>query len=236
MEREIFQLIYKNDKNKNRLRIIGKSFYNYFKKNRIKGYFLYKKRKFILKDIINKKNIKNNEIKIDIIFNEKIDNKSCMFKNCTELKEFHQVDKSEFYKYSEITNISLEETEENLLDLYNEEEVNSSLNKKFYYQSFISDSSIQEKLDSSILDASFILKQNFNTNIPKKYAKLSGMFQNCTSLTNTVLLQIFFTNQNFFYKYDSLFYFIFLKILNKRWVKEILNKVYLVYLIGIQVM
>ena len=65
---EIYKLLYKVDKNK------------------FNGYFIYKNKKIRLTDRIKTENIKEEEeLKIYLVFHKSVNNKFCMFMNCTSL-------------------------------------------------------------------------------------------------------------------------------------------------------
>ena len=55
MEIEVYELIYKNEKDNEDIRLLGKDFY---KRNKSYGYIIYKNKKFKLQEKINTKLIK----------------------------------------------------------------------------------------------------------------------------------------------------------------------------------
>ena len=79
---EIYKLLYKVDKNKSHIRLLGKIFLN---KNKFNGYFIYKNKKIRLTDRIKTENNKEEELKIYLVFHKSVNNKFCMFMNCTSL-------------------------------------------------------------------------------------------------------------------------------------------------------
>ena len=83
MEEEIYELIYKIDKKNKYLRILGEKFYI---RNKLSGYFIFKNKKYPLKDKIIIKNIKENEIKIYLIFIKVVLDKSYMFSDSNLVK------------------------------------------------------------------------------------------------------------------------------------------------------
>ena len=88
MENEIYKLIYKIDQKIPYIRLLGKQFVN---RNKNLGYFIYKNKKYPLLETVETKKIqKENEIKIDLFFFQKIYNKSCMFKDCKTLIKVSQ--------------------------------------------------------------------------------------------------------------------------------------------------
>ena len=104
METEIYKMIYitKIDKKLNNeidnsnqnnkeimknenIRILG---YNFVKNNINKAHLIINNKKFNLKEYINNQEIKKDIIKIKMILNKGLSNRSYMFENCKELKEF----------------------------------------------------------------------------------------------------------------------------------------------------
>ena len=88
MESEIYELVYKIEKDKNDIRLLGNEF---FIRNKYRGIIVYKSRKYKLieKIPIEKiKNINDKYLKIKMIFHNRIYNKSFMFKNCVSLISF----------------------------------------------------------------------------------------------------------------------------------------------------
>ena len=114
MEIERYELIYKNDKSKSHIRLLGEEF---FQRNKTFGNFIYKNKKFRLLEKIETKNIKEDELKFDIIFYKIIYNKSYMFENCETLLKISEFNKEEKQNYSQIINIY--EEEESLFDYIN---------------------------------------------------------------------------------------------------------------------
>ena len=82
---EKYELIYKIEEGKDNIRLLGEEF---FKKNKASGYFIFNNIGFKLKDKIRIKNIKQNELKIEIRFWKEIYDKSYMFKDCESLIKF----------------------------------------------------------------------------------------------------------------------------------------------------
>ena len=73
---EIYKLLYKNEKDKKYTRILGEDF---FKRNKITGYFIYNNIKYKLKEKIVIKNLNEDEIKIEMRFFKIIYNKNFQF-------------------------------------------------------------------------------------------------------------------------------------------------------------
>jgi len=85
MEKEIYRIIYKVDRNKEQIRIL---YTDFVKNNKNKGKLIIKNIKYNYKDFIKINGIKSNNIKIKMIFSHDICNASYMFKNCSSLLEF----------------------------------------------------------------------------------------------------------------------------------------------------
>ena len=79
---EKFKLAYKIEKDKSSIRLFGENFY---KKNKLYGYCIYENKVDILKEFFETKNLKGNILKIKVIFNRIINDKSFMFENCESL-------------------------------------------------------------------------------------------------------------------------------------------------------
>ena len=95
MDIEAYKLIYKIDKNKDHIKLLGKEFVD---RHKMLGYFIYKNKKYSLIENIETKNIKDkNEFKINLFFYKKIYNKSCMFRNCDALLKVSQPNIKEKY-------------------------------------------------------------------------------------------------------------------------------------------
>ena len=110
---EQYDLVYKNEKNKNYIRLLGEDF---FKRNEVSGYFIYKNVKYKLKDKLETKSIKESQINIKLRFFKLIYNKSLMFKDCDSLIKF-SIPKIKYVEQS--SNIlKIFEEEENLIDQY----------------------------------------------------------------------------------------------------------------------
>jgi len=82
MEIEVYKMIYKMEKDKYNLRILGEVFKN---NNKNKAKIIINNKKYPLNDVLSIENIRQN--KILMILSKNIYNKSCMFKNC-ELLEY----------------------------------------------------------------------------------------------------------------------------------------------------
>ena len=66
MEREIYELLYRINRNERYLQLLGDDFYK--RRNKIFGYFIYNKIKVKLVNKIEIKNIKEEELKLKLIF------------------------------------------------------------------------------------------------------------------------------------------------------------------------
>ena len=85
MEVELYKMTYKKRNNSNELKILGEEF---VKHNKNKGFLIIdnKKKKLNSKYDISKNNF--SQIKIQMVLNRNIFNKSCIFKNCESLESF----------------------------------------------------------------------------------------------------------------------------------------------------
>ena len=114
MENEIYKLIYKIDQKIPYIRLLGKQFVN---RNKNLGYFIYKNKKYPLLETVETKKIqKENELKIDLFFFQKIYNKSCMFKDCKTLIKVSQPNIKENQSSSYI-HLNLEKDENLFYDI-----------------------------------------------------------------------------------------------------------------------
>ena len=117
MEEESYKMIYKSKKSKkDPLKIIGNNFY---RQNRNKAKLIINNKKYSLKEYID--NIKGEEIKIKMILNKNISNKSYMFKDCDSLIEFsitnnilEFIDIDEYHYQNNYSNIEYNEIKETL--------------------------------------------------------------------------------------------------------------------------
>ena len=99
MDIESYKLIYKIDKKKDHIRLLGTEFVN---RHKMLGYFIYKNKKYSLIDTIETKNIQDeNELKINLFFYQKIYNKICMFRYCDNLLKVSQSNiKEKYFSFS----------------------------------------------------------------------------------------------------------------------------------------
>ena len=104
-----YTLIYKIIKVKNNLTLLG---HNFVKNNKNRGKIIYNNKKFSIKEIFQIKNIKEKEIKLGLILNKNISNKSFMFKDCKYLLEI-KTKNDIFYDANEANNILNENEKEN---------------------------------------------------------------------------------------------------------------------------
>ena len=126
---EKYELVYKIDKNSSHLKLLGEQF---CKKNKLLGHFILKNKKFSLIDKIETKNIMEEELRLVLIFYEKIYDKSFMFADCTSLLKFSDKNNEVKEYNTEIIQIN-EEEEDNLFDYYN----NNDDSEKVSIQSFV---------------------------------------------------------------------------------------------------
>ena len=155
------------------LRILG----NYFvRKNKNKGRLIIYNKKSNLKDIIQIDDIKENILKIKMILNKNIYNKSYMFENSTSLLQVSL--------FNDLSNIYYEQFEEYEND-DSSIEIDDS-DKEIFEDSFsyendcISDLSKVE--EEQIGNSTIIYMEKKLEYSQKNYAVLNGMFHNCESL------------------------------------------------------
>ena len=120
---EKYELLYRVDKTKSHLRLLGGEF---VEKNRLFGRFIYKSKKIPLIEKIGTQKIKSEELKINLIFYNIIFNKRFMFEDCEALLQVSIPNEKDDIKYSEIIDNSREN--ENYFDLYEENEEKNSEN------------------------------------------------------------------------------------------------------------
>ena len=177
---EKYELVYKIEKNKNPLRLIGKEF---FQRNKGFGNFIYQNKRYKLQDTIDITNFTETEIKFDLIFYKIIYDKSGMFKDCTSLLKCLIPDEQNKISYSKIINIP--EEEGNLFDIY--DNTNYSENPLYKTLTNMDSISISSISENSQLDSNSTFMKNYNnlnfiSNKESKSFILTGMFHNCSSL------------------------------------------------------
>ena len=111
---EKYQLIYKIDKNKSSIRLLGEIF---FRRNRTSGYFIINNRSIPLSEKLDTKNIKKGELKVYLIFHNIINNKSHMFEDCKDFLYFYEYKPEINHNFPSIINY-YETEEDNLFNLY----------------------------------------------------------------------------------------------------------------------
>ena len=82
---ERFKLVYLLDNNINKIRLVGKEFYERAKALGIFGYIIFKNKVQKLKEVFPTKNLKGDKLEIKLIFHRLINDKSNMFENCQSL-------------------------------------------------------------------------------------------------------------------------------------------------------
>ena len=183
MDAEKYKLIYIVNKKQRYLRLLGEEFFN---KNKNSGYFIYKNKKYPLIDKVEQKNIKGDELKIDIIFYKKIYNKSFMFQDCEFLLKMLEPNQEDNINNFQITKYN--EEEENLFDYYDNDKISEntllqSLNEidSFSYSTISSKMKSQRSSRNSIISKINYYLKSISTQ-DHKMIILSGMFLNCSSL------------------------------------------------------
>ena len=179
---EKYELVYKIEKNKNPLRLIGKEF---FQRNKGFGNFIYQNKRYKLQETVDIKNFKEIEIKIELIFYKIIYDKSGMFKDCESLLKCLIPDEQNKINYSKLINIP--EEKGNLLDIYD----NADYSENTLYKTLVNMESISicsEISENSQRDSCLsTFKKNYNnlnfiSNKGETSFILTGMFHNCLSL------------------------------------------------------
>jgi len=151
------------------------------------GHFIYNNKKFRLKEIIETKNLKNDNLKIEIIFYKIIYNKSFMFKDCESLLKFSDFNCLKNQDYSQISEIiNAPEEEENLFDFFEENKIseNTLYQNIEDIESFDNFSQISKKQqkESDISTISNIYNQLRLIPDINNFLNLSNMFYNCSNL------------------------------------------------------
>ena len=180
-------MIYKIEKNKTHLRILGKEF---VENNGNKGFLIINNKKFRLKEI---EEIKKR--KIILMINKNIYNKSCMFKNCNLLESFSKILSDE-----DIENVN--KLEKKIDDEYYShitKEIVKEEDSSDYYMGVKNNSTISNisQRDDSINNSEkskliYIYKKL--TNSTKNFILLNEMFSNCESLLSLPDISKFETN------------------------------------------
>ena len=170
---ERYELVYKIDKNKSHIRILGEDFY---KRNKISGFYIFKNIGYKLREKLEIKNIEESEIKIEIRFFMEIFNKSYMFKDCESLIKFSIPTE----KIKEQKSPSIEKYEddvENLIDLYMEDNTaNDNLFKNLENFDTLSGFSTIEKSYKYSEKSTIENVINKLKVIPDEVLNLTGMF------------------------------------------------------------
>ena len=158
MELDCHTMIYNIPKKDEVLRIFGEYF---CRNNKNKGKLIINNKKSEIKEFINIKNINKEQIKIKMLLNKNLHNKSYMFKDCKTLLELKINNNLEYIEDNEnfdINNYELENNENNI-DYGLDEETN--LNKSF---EFYGDNGIDEYNDTFGDNVSTIKKYNEKNN------------------------------------------------------------------------
>ena len=200
---EIYYLKYKIEKYETHVRLLGEEFYI---RNKIAGYFIYNNSKYKLQEKIETRNIKEDELKIELRFFKRIYNKRFMFKDCNSLIKF-SIYKNKSDDQLSKQNEILKKIEENLIDSSNK---NYSYNEELYkgiedFESFSEFSEISQKRNFKNSGKSIIKDIMNNLKKTQDYSiDLSGMFYECSSLLS--MTDIYEWNSNNIINMDGLFY------------------------------
>ena len=191
MEDERFRMIYKRDKNKSRLNVIGEDF---VKNNRNKAKLIINNKKCYLKEFIQINNFQKENIKIYMILSRDICNLSYMFKNCESLLDlsiYDNIENKEYIFENEfleflVTTKEIDEKENLLYDIeIDEEEDTHPIFKNLEESTNIYCSEISNKEDiNSNSHIQTILNnfENYKIFQQNNYIILKGIFYNCKSL------------------------------------------------------
>ena len=98
MEFNIQTMLYEKEENSEDLRILGEYF---CRNNKNKGKIIINNKKYYLKEFIEIKNMKEKRIKIKMVINKNLYDKSYMFKDCESLLELTINDNLEYIKIYE---------------------------------------------------------------------------------------------------------------------------------------
>ena len=180
---EIYELVFKIEKGKSHIRILGEKFFN---RNISSSYFIYNNMRFILKDKLESEKIKEKEgeFKIIMIFLKSINNKSFMFQDCESLIKFsiYKKEKKENSSYT----TKLEEELNYLIDFYQDNNNSNDSSNDFLedFDSFPDYSEISENEQKSNDSKKLTMKSVFNNLKPitENLVNLKGIFKNCSSL------------------------------------------------------
>ena len=187
MEFDNHIMFYKKENKVENIRILGKYF---CRNNKNKGKLIIHNKKSCLKEFIDLKNINEKQIKIIMILNKNIFNKSYMFKDCKSLLELKISDNLEYIEDSGNLYSILEENsdiyEEEMID-YNPDNIESSeFDKNTFY----------ENCDINISEIKTYTGENNNDSIPVflklfelqyNFSNLKYIFYNCKSLKRFII-------------------------------------------------
>ena len=176
MELEIYELKYKKVENNNNLRILGEDF---VKNHRNKAKLIINNKKYLPESHISINNVK--KLKIKLILNKNIYNKSSMFKNCELLESISKLTNFDYVNYFEdLTNSQIIKSYNGLSNYMTNK--NTMENFSFYKVdsecSEIYNKGIEDLGDKVIIYMDTTLKFSKDN-----YSILSEMFYGCKSLS-----------------------------------------------------
>ena len=137
---------------KRKLRILGEYF---CRNNKNKGKIIINNKKSEIKEFINIENINKEKIKIKMLLNKNLYNKSYMFKDCKTFLELKINNNLEYIEDNEDVDINNYELENNKNNINYEEDEETNLNKSF---EFYGDNGIDEYNNTYINNISTIKK------------------------------------------------------------------------------
>jgi len=198
MEVDIYKMLYKIKNTNINLRILGDIF---VRNNKNKGKLIINNKKKKIIDLININFIKTNEFKIKLLLCKHINNKSYFFKDCASLLKLSLSNMKKNLENDLRGNILKfdieEEKDESFLDLYPEEQKNSTFYENIENYPFDNISEISKtkrRKKSSIYNKTIRYDLDLDLNLFYVYSNFREMFFNCSSLNS--LSDIFQFNNN----------------------------------------
>ena len=153
MEFNIQTMLYEKEENSGYLRILGEYF---CRNNKNKGKIIINNKKYYLKEFIEIKNMKEKRIKIKMVINKNLYDKSYMFKDCESLLELTINDNLEYIK-------NYENSEEiDFLFKKNEYDIISEEGVEIFYENQGNNGSVEFDMDYFGMEDNNIFYENYN--------------------------------------------------------------------------
>ena len=153
MEFNIQTMLYEKEENSGYLRILGEYF---CRNNKNKGRLIINNKKYYLKEFIEIKNMKEKRIKIKMLINKNVYDKSYMFKDCESLLELTINDNLEYIK-------NYENSEEiDFLFKKNEYDIISEEGVEIFYENQGNNGSVEFDMDYFGMEDNNIFYENYN--------------------------------------------------------------------------